>query len=202
MVGKRFYKLVVIKYIGMSRWLCRCDCGKTTRAVGWLLRKRGRVSCGCTHSARTGDRFRKHGLHNTPEYLVWCAAKARCLNPQNKDYKHYGGRGITMCPSWLKSFSAFIKHIGRRPSNKHTLDRIDVNGHYEPGNVRWITRREQMQNTRVTIHLTIGGITKSVPDWAESAGIPARLLTERLRNNCPPQHLLLKSYAYPRKKRR
>jgi hypothetical protein len=89
-----------------------------------------------------------HGLAHTPEYSVWQDIKKRCLNPQNRWFKHYGGRGITICLQWQESFEAFYDHIGPRPSAQHTVDRIDNDGHYEPGNVKWSTMAEQNQNKR------------------------------------------------------
>lgn len=83
-----------------------------------------------------------------PEYTAWCSAKQRCTNPRNPAWRDYGGRGIRMTPEWVDSFAAFIAHIGPKPSPEYTLDRIDNDGHYEPGNVRWTTRKEQTRNRR------------------------------------------------------
>lgn len=91
---------------------------------------------------------RSHGMSRTPENNAWRAAKYRCTNPNAKHYADYGGRGISMCDEWTTSFEAFFDHIGPRPSSQHSLDRIDVNGDYEPGNVRWATAHEQNLNRR------------------------------------------------------
>jgi hypothetical protein len=90
----------------------------------------------------------KHGMWQAPEYRIWSSAKQRCFNPASQNFQHYGGRGITMCPEWDASFEAFYAHIGPRPSELYSLDRIDVDGHYEPGNVRWATAAEQRANQR------------------------------------------------------
>jgi hypothetical protein len=94
----------------------------------------------------------KHGAKRadggTPEYDAWIQAKNRCNNYRSENYKDYGGRGIRMWPGWLNNFPAFYKHIGPRPSPKHSLDRIDNDGHYEPGNIRWATAKEQAANKR------------------------------------------------------
>ncbi len=89
-----------------------------------------------------------HGLSNAPEYDCWIAMKARCLNPHNPAYKWYGGRGIKICDDWIKSFDTFIKDMGMRPSQRHTIERVDVNGNYEPGNCVWQTHHRQQMNRR------------------------------------------------------
>jgi hypothetical protein len=95
-----------------------------------------------------GIRSRTHGRFGTPEYRVWAAMKRRCCNPNVWNFHRYGGRGIRMCDEWRDSFAAFYAHIGQRPSAQHSVDRIDNNGNYEPGNVRWATRQQQRANQR------------------------------------------------------
>jgi hypothetical protein len=93
----------------------------------------------------------EHGLSGTPEHAAWGSARDRCTNPHSSSWANYGGRGIGMCPEWAASFEAFLAHIGPRPSPSHSLDRYpDNDGHYEPGNVRWATKREQDRNRRTT----------------------------------------------------
>ncbi|OAH36994.1 hypothetical protein AX777_18320 [Sphingobium yanoikuyae] len=115
-----------------------------------------------------------HGTHlmsYTSEHKTWAGMKARCLNPNNKFWPNYGGRGITVCDRWLNSFEAFYEDMGPKPSPKHSIDRIDVNGNYEPGNVRWATDSEQMQNVRHNVRVTFQGDDVVLIEACRRAGI-------------------------------
>lgn len=107
-------------------------------------------SCGCLFKEvrSLGKSGLKHGLYGTKEYRAWQGMKRRCLYKSHKNYKHYGGRGIKVCPEWQNDFLAFYNHIGRAPGKEYTVDRIDNEGNYEPGNVRWATKSEQSKNQR------------------------------------------------------
>lgn len=113
-------------------------------------------------------------------YKIWLSLKQRCTNPRNKGYKNYGGRGINVCRQWLTSFQEFLEDVGERPSPKHSLDRIDNDGDYEPGNVRWVIRGEQNRNKRGNVLLTWGGKTMLLTDWARGLGIAHATLRSRL----------------------
>lgn len=117
-----------------------------------------------------GDRER-HGMNKSPEHRAWVHMKQRCSNKKKREYEHYGGRGIKVHPGWQTSFLAFLRDVGPRPSVKHSLDRIDVNGDYEPGNVRWATQQEQKENTRVVRMVTLDGRTQSVSAWEREKGL-------------------------------
>lgn len=145
--GQRFGRLVVLELHGQghnARWLCKCDCGKIAGLIGAKLRS-GRVkSCGCAqHNGKHG-----HARKNceSPTYISWTRMLSRCHDPNLDNYKHYGGRGITVCERWL-SFENFLADMGERPANR-SIDRINNDGNYEPGNCRWATSAEQHSNKR------------------------------------------------------
>lgn len=152
MIGKRFGRLVVTARAGSkgtaATWLCRCDCGNETIVYGNHLRKGNTKSCGCQRSDSAKLTNRKHGMQGTSEYKRWENAKQRCYNPKVPSYRDYGGRGIIMCDEWRDSFMAFYEAVGPCPGPGYSLDRINNDGNYEPGNVRWLDRSGQMRNRR------------------------------------------------------
>lgn len=132
---------------------CRCQCGKECEVLYSHLRSGGTASCGCFRREQAAEFFTTHGESRskhgnpkpTPEYSAYQGAKARCTNPNLAGWKHYGGRGIRFL---FESFEEFLACVGRRPSADHSLDRVDVNGNYEAGNLRWASKKEQSQNRR------------------------------------------------------
>lgn len=143
--------ITVIAFVGIrhgaAAWQCWCSCGRDFIASGKNLRKGYYVSCGCHKAALTSQRNTKHAMHGTAEYRCWRNIRQRCFNPKNGRYDDYGGRGITMCEEWRDSFASFYAHVGPRPDGC-TLDRINNDGNYEPGNVRWATAEQQRHNKR------------------------------------------------------
>ena len=150
LVGQIFERLIVLQRTsndahGNTMWECQCLCGNSTIVSGTALKRGLTRSCGCLKLANS--HWVTHGRSNTKEYSAWRTAKQRCINPNNKDYESYGGRGITMCDSWLHSFENFFKDMGLCPSNL-MLERKNNDGNYEPGNCKWATAKEQAANRR------------------------------------------------------
>jgi hypothetical protein len=130
-----------------------------------------------------------------PEYNAWRAMKQRCTYPAFVQFKDYGGRGIKVCDAWSASFVRFLRDVGPRPGQKYELDRIDNDGNYEPGNVRWATRKEQQRNKSTTRYLTAFGVTKPLVELAEHHGINVETLKTRLRAGLAPEVALTRPLA-------
>jgi len=168
----------------------RCACGTCrTVSVYDLLSGKSR-NCGCVRRRSVGLIARTHGKARTAEHVIWLAMIDRCRNPRNKNYPRYGGRGITVCDRWMESFAAFLSDMGKRPSRKHSIDRIDNDHGYEPGNCRWATVAEQHRNKSNTVRLTAGGVTRTMTEWAAVTGIPYSTLRNRRRCGWPDESIV------------
>ncbi len=128
---------------------------------------------------------KKHGKSHSPEHLSWKGMRLRCLYPSHQNYRLYGGRGIKVCERWLHSFPNFLADMGEKPTPKHTIDRIDPDGNYEPGNCRWATMAEQADNKRTTRHLSFNGTTRNLNTWARHLDISTSTLNERIKRDWP-----------------
>jgi hypothetical protein len=152
-----------------------------------------------------GGRSKIHGHHarghKTPEYNAWDRMKARCYNPKYENYKWYGAKGITVCDRWLNSFENFLSDVGFRPSKEHSLDRFPNKfGNYEPGNVRWATRKEQARNTTRNRFITYNGETKTVVEWCEVLNLNQYTVRNRLQSNMPIERVFSKNTLQKLKK--
>lgn len=196
-VGQRFGAWTVLELSADSpnKALCKCDCGRTEKLVRiYDLRTGKSLMCRrCSVSvSKTSHGASPYG-QSSPEYNTWVHMIQRCHNEKNKDYKNYGGRGIIVCDMWRESFEAFLLMVGKRPTLKHTIERIDTNGNYEPGNVRWATRAEQNVNTRSNVKLDIDGETKTVSEWSRDPRCSVTMFTiyKRLDRGWSPKDAVL-----------
>lgn len=188
LTGKQFDRLCVIKRVennkyGNSVWLCQCDCGVQLRVRGDSLIKGNTKSCGCLRKEKVIERAKTHGKTNTKCYMEWANMKARCYNPNSKQYKDYGGRGITMCERWRKSFEAFYADVSELPNfgkEGYSINRIDNNGNYEPNNVEWADDITQANNKRNNHLITYNGKTQSLSQWAAEKGLKRSTLEQRI----------------------
>lgn len=185
LTGQRFSRLIVVSRAENSKhnyamWNCICDCGAKVITVGTSLRKGNTKSCGCFSKDQIATLRRTHGMSQATEYRVWRGMITRCTNPNVKCYANYGKRGIVVCERWKSSFENFLADMGERPTPKHTLDRINNDGNYEPGNVRWAERKEQNRNQRSNIVITHNGITAILSEWAVITGIDYQTLHTRI----------------------
>jgi len=165
--GQTFGRLTAICFNGKDRynhpiWMFLCTCGKKKEISAISVFKGVTRSCGCLRKENSKIMKSTHGLGHLDEYVIWCGIKQRCFNPKCKEYRLYGARGIILCDAWKHDFKAFYEYIGPRPTKHHSIDRIDSNGNYEPGNVRWATHLEQANNVRSNTILTCRGESKTM----------------------------------------
>jgi hypothetical protein len=180
--GQRFGSLLVLERAGSDRfknalWLTRCDCGVESIKIGVLLVSSRTRSCGCR---RRSNGNWTHGESRTALYRIYRSMITRCEYESAMGFPNYGGRGIKVCDAWRQSFSAFKSDIGPRPSGAFSIDRIDNDRGYEPGNVRWATKKEQQRNTSRNHMLTFRGVTKCIAAWAEELGLHRATVRRRL----------------------
>ncbi len=173
-------------------WLCTCKCGVQKEVRSDILINGTSTSCGCFQSEDLSVRQTKSDLSRTSEYRTWWHMMERCHNPEDPSYENYGARGIAVCDRWRLSVNDFVNDVGKKPSPNHSIDRIDNNGNYEPGNTRWADAVTQVRNRRVTVNLTLGGETKSMAEWSEITGIPYYSLKTRRQLGWTDEEILTK----------
>lgn len=191
LTGRKFERLTVLGIVGKQNktlvYECRCDCGAMVKVLRSALPSGHTRSCGCLAREITSRARTKHG-HNrnpgmiTPEYHAYHGMLRRCSNPRRPDYARYGGRGIKVCDRWrgVDGFIRFLEDMGPRPGAEFSLDRIDPNGNYEPGNCRWATVYQQARNRRSVRQVVFEGSPMSLPDACEIAGIRVALVRQRM----------------------
>jgi hypothetical protein len=162
----------------------KCLCGKI------VLRRLHNIqtntkSCGCR--AHLIGKPKKTGCS---EYNSWCGIIQRCTNPNNESYKHYGGRGISVCDRWRYSYDNFLSDMGKKPGKGYSLDRKEVNGNYEPGNCRWATKKQQADNKRTTVYIVLNNEKLNLSDWSKKTGLSRSLIGMRIRRGMTPEKIL------------
>jgi hypothetical protein len=205
MLDRRFGRWTVIALHstdakGNRVWTCRCDCGTLKEVWQTNLYSGMSVSCGCYARERASECNRKYNRPSKqiPEYNVWANLRARCQDRNDKRYACYGGRGISVCERWNTSFQAFLDDMGSRPSPKHSIDRIDNDGNYEPVNCRWATTAEQQSNKQTTHLVRCGDAIGTVTEWARICGMANATLTERLNRGWSTLDAILKPVDHRR----
>ena len=210
--GKRFGRLIVISrsddYIspkGFKRtvWNCQCDCGNTRAVESTQLTSGHTKSCGCLRKELVSKSKTTHGKKNTKIYHVWQSMKCRCGNKNNKSYKDYGARGIKVCDEWLEE-NGFLNFYYWATNNGYseslTIDRINVNGNYEPSNCRWVSRLVQSNNKRNNVLITHNGETHNISQWEKMLNIKRGALRSRVSTyGMSPDEAISRSINYKKK---
>lgn len=186
MIGETYGRLTIIgdggrNHINRPIAHCQCACGRELTTLYPNLRNGHTRSCGCISREVTTARNLRHGLSKTPIHNTWLNMRARCHSPSASGYHKYGARGISVCERWRNSFDAFLADVGPKPSPRHSLERINNDGHYEPGNVRWATATEQARNRRSSHVITVNGVSRTVAEWTERMNVNHWFVRNRLR---------------------
>lgn len=193
-IGKKYNLLTIIKDLGSKRTssgkcvmryvLVKCECGKEFEVRLLSIRNENTISCGCIIRQayrKYGLKIKKHHKSKTKEHNRWWDMIARCYCKGSKAYKYYGKRGITVCKEWIESFDNFIEDMGLPPTEKHTIDRIDVNGNYCKENCRWATMKQQSINRRNNNKIEYNGENLTLSQWSEKLNFNHSILGKRLK---------------------
>lgn len=171
-----------IKY-GHKHLLCQCDCGNIKDVDIFNVTSGKSKSCGCLSIQAFKQRNTIHGKTNTRLFYIWISMKDRCNNPNNHAYNNYGGRGITVCQEWLTDFMNFYNWaISHGYDENLTIDRINVNGNYEPSNCRWLNQKDQSNNRRTNLNFTYNNKTQTLMQWCEEYNLDYRMILARVHN--------------------
>jgi len=179
---------------GSVVWLCLCDCGKYHEVASTSLKNGQTKSCGCLFldvAKSKGHAKRTHGMTATRIYSIWTNMKGRCYSKTNTKYPTYGGRGIVVCDAWKDSFESFFLDMGHPPEGC-TLDRIDVNGNYEKSNCRWATQKEQQNNRRNNVIITVGEKPMTMAEYCDENGLNADKVQQRLKRGWSQERAVAK----------
>jgi hypothetical protein len=179
LLGNKYGRLTLVQEAakrGKNRyWMCQCDCG-TIKEVSQVHLVHGKtVSCGCKKIENIKSIATSHGMSKTTIYRKWQDMVRRCTDPSRPKYKYYGGRGISVCERWM-SFENFFSDMGMPPEELPSIDRINKDGNYCPGNCRWANYITQQNNKRTSVRVDIGGVSKSPRQWSDETGIPVSII--------------------------
>lgn len=216
--GQKFGRLTAISHQGADKhraalWLCRCDCGAEIITTGNSLRTGKAKSCGCAQreaasktmsevnasGKRVTDGHLIHGENKTRLHRIWCNMRRRCSDQKHDHYDRYGGRGIKVCDAWQSSYVAFRDWALANGYADHlTIERIDNDGNYEPGNCCWASQKEQVSNRRNSVLITLDGETKPLKEWCEERGINYKAAHAKYKKGVPPEEFLALTYIETR----
>lgn len=177
LTGRKFGLWTVVRYAGNRQWLCRCSCGLEKNVSGNDIRSGN--SSGCVQCRSIGAP-KTHGASGTRLYTIWGLMKGRCYRPNHPDYQYYGGRGVTVCDRWRNNFENFRCDMGEPPVGM-SIDRINNDGNYEPGNCRWATMKQQCRNRRTTKLILLNGELMSMKEASERLGVKYDAFSYRIR---------------------
>lgn len=203
LIGEKYGRLTVLNRepngkAHNTRWKCECQCGNIVIVYASSLRSGATQSCGCLWK----ERATKHNMYGTRIYCIWDGMKSRCYNKNHRAFKNYGGRGIKICDEWLDKENGIVNFYNWAVQNGYkdnlSIDRIDVNGNYEPNNCRWVDNKTQSNNKRNCCYITYNNETHTAAEWAEILKIDKRTLYSRLFNNWSIE----KAFTTPVRKRR
>jgi hypothetical protein len=185
LTGKKFGRLLVLSESktqnGNILWKCKCDCGNIVYALAYNLKSQHTSSCGCYRNEVKSLTHSTHLQSKTRLYKIWRHIKSRCYNPNLKEYKNYGERGISMCEEWYNNFKRFFDWSYQNGYTDFlTIDRINNNGNYEPSNCRWADYKTQANNRRNTDIIEYNGVSKPIMEWSEILNIPVATIRARL----------------------